>query len=117
MALTASKLGRWLSNILIPFIAILSLVFSLYTCYTASSAFEQIDRKIDTMQSELQSLRNSPSSSPSSVTARLVRVEGAVEMLTSDTYQKNQFERQIVLFEQAIKDRQRIQLAQMHGGE
>ncbi|NRH40648.1 hypothetical protein [Pseudomonas sp. MS15a(2019)] len=111
------KLGQWLSNTLVPLIAVIALLVSLWTCFNASSGFDQIDHKIDGIHSELQSLRDSPSSSLGNLSTRLVRLEGSIDMLLSESYQRTQFDRQITMLEQTIKDRQQIQFNNMHGGE
>lgn len=102
-----------MSKYLTPFIAALALLLSLWTATNTSGHLERLDRRLDTMQSELQSIKT-PMSGTSNVSldARLARLESNVEMLASPTYQRTQFERNMEFTLDEMKRSQDRRIAQ-----
>lgn len=118
MALTIQEMGLWVrsktTTYLFPLLLTLSLGISGYTCYHADSIADETDARLSLLENRTGAVQHSPAQDITN-TPRLVRLEGAVDLLASDTYQRAMFKRQMDLFEQEIKDRQQLQ--QPHGGE
>lgn len=119
MALTLTEMGRMVrsktTTYLFPLLLTLSLGISGYTCYHAASLADGTDARLSLLENSTEAVQHSPTQDTSNLAPRIVRLEGAVDLLASDTYQRAMFKRQMDLFEQEIKDRQ--QLRQPHGGE
>lgn len=118
MALTIQEMGLWVrsktTTYLFPLLLTLSLGISGYTCYHADSLADSTDARLSLLENRTGAVQKFPTQDITN-TPRLVRLEGAVDLLASDTYQRAMFKRQMDLFEQEIKDRQQLQ--QPHGGE
>lgn len=119
MALTIQEMGLWVrsktTTYLFPLLLTLSLGVSGYTCYHADSIADETDARLSLLENSTEAVQHSPTQETNNLPPRLVRLEGAVDLLASDTYQRAMFKRQMDLFEQEIKDRQQLQ--QPHGGE
>lgn len=119
MALTVKEVGLMVrsktTSFLAPLLLALSLGLSGYTCYHTASLADVIDARLSLLENHAEAGQHSPTQDINNLTTRLIRLEGAVDLVTSDTYQRAMFERQMDLFEQEIRDRQ--QLKQPHGGE
>lgn len=101
-----------LQKYLAPIIAALALALSLWTATNTGGHLEKIDRRLDTIQSELQSIRT-PMSQAEAVRfdSRLARLESNVEMLNSPAYQRTQFERNMETTLDVMRNNQQQRLA------